>query len=95
MREFDNAPTGAIGTGMPRSGGAMANAGQPSGWRKATAGLALAEQLAEAGEQSSVPKTQAFLAVKRVGAHIGLKASDLMLLDTLGAFTQPQDWEEV
>ncbi|MEM6900239.1 MAG: plasmid replication protein RepC, partial [Pseudomonadota bacterium] len=32
--------------------------------------------------------------VKRVGAHIGLKASDLMLLDTLGAFTQSQDWEE-
>jgi replication initiation protein RepC len=34
------------------------------------------------------------VAVKRVGAHIGLKAGDMMLLDTLGAFTQAQDWEE-
>ncbi|MEM9231609.1 MAG: plasmid replication protein RepC [Pseudomonadota bacterium] len=72
----------------------MSNVNQPSGWRKATAGLAVAEQLAEAGERAGVPKTDAFVAVKRVGAHIGLKASDLMLLDTLGAFTQPQDWEE-
>ena len=41
-----------------------------------------------------MPKTQAFVAVKRVGAHIGLKAGDMLLLDTLGAFTQAQDWEE-
>ncbi|ETA51730.2 replication protein C [Rhodobacteraceae bacterium PD-2] len=34
------------------------------------------------------------MAVKRVGAAIGLKAGDMMLLDTLGAFTQAQDWEE-
>jgi replication initiation protein RepC len=66
----------------------------PSGWRKPTAGLATAEQLAEVGERISVPKSKAFVAVKRVGAHIGLKASDMMLLDTLGAFTQAQDWEE-
>ena len=65
-----------------------------SGWRKPTPGLGIAEQLAQAGERVSVPKTEAFVAVKRVGAHIGLKASDLLLLDTLGAFTQPQDWEE-
>ena len=65
-----------------------------SGWRKPTPGLGIAEQLAQAGERVAVPKTEAFVAVKRVGAHIGLKASDLMLLDTLGAFTQPQDWEE-
>lgn len=64
-----------------------------TGWRKPTPGLGVAEQLAQAGERVSVPKTQAFVAVKRVGAHIGLKASDLMLLDTLGAFTQSQDWE--
>lgn len=65
-----------------------------TGWRKPTPGLGIAEQLAQAGEWVGVPKTEAFVAVKRVGAHIGLKASDLMLLDTLGAFTQPQDWEE-
>ncbi|MEM9512860.1 MAG: helix-turn-helix domain-containing protein, partial [Cyanobacteria bacterium P01_E01_bin.48] len=68
--------------------------GRPTGWRKASANLAVAEQLAQAGERVAVPKSEAFVAVKRVGAHIGLKASDLMLLDTLGAFTQPQDWEE-
>ncbi len=65
-----------------------------TGWRKPTPGLGVAEQLAQAGERVSVPKTRAFVAVKRVGAHIGLKAGDMMLLDTLGAFTQAQDWEE-
>jgi len=79
---------------MPQNGGGMSNINQPSGWRKATAGLAVAERHAQAGERASVPKTQAFVAVKRVGAHIGLKAGDMLLLDTLGAFTQTQDWEE-
>ncbi|WP_440870614.1 plasmid replication protein RepC [Vannielia litorea] len=79
---------------MPQNGEGMSNINQPSGWRKATAGLAVAEQHAQAGEQAAVPKTQAFVAVKRVGAHIGLKAGDMLLLDTLGAFTQAQDWEE-
>ncbi|MCQ0090337.1 plasmid replication protein RepC [Roseovarius sp. M141] len=64
-----------------------------TGWRKPTPGLGVAEQLAQAGERVSVSKSKAFVAVKRVGAHIGLKASDMMLLDTLGAFTQAQDWE--
>ena len=79
---------------MPQTGGGMSNINQLSGWRKATAGLAVSERHAQAGEKAGVPKTRAYVAVKRVGAHIGLKASDLMLLDTLGAFTQPQDWEE-
>ena len=65
-----------------------------SGWRKPTPGLGIAEQLAQAGEQESIPKSRAFVAAKRVGAHIGLKSGDMMLLDTLGAFTQGQDWEE-
>ena len=65
-----------------------------TGWPKPTPGLGVAEQLAQAGERVAVPKTRAFVAVKRVGAHIGLKAGDMMLLDTLGAFTQSQDWEE-
>ncbi|QIE48226.1 replication protein C (plasmid) [Pseudohalocynthiibacter aestuariivivens] len=72
----------------------MSNINQPSGWRKATVGLAVAEQHAQVGEKAAVPKSQAFVAVKRVGAHIGLKAGDMLLLDTLGAFTQAQDWEE-
>ena len=65
-----------------------------TGWRKPTPGLGIAEQLAQAGEQVAIPKSTAFVAIKRVGAHIGLKAGDLLLLDTLGAFTQTQDWEE-
>lgn len=65
-----------------------------TGWRKPTPGLGVAEQLAQAGERVSIPKSKAFVSVKRVGAHLGLKASDMMLLDTLGAFTQAQDWEE-
>ena len=65
-----------------------------TGWRKPTPGLGVAEQLAQAGERVAVPKSTAFVAIKRVGAHIGLKAGDLLLLDTLGAFTQTQDWEE-
>ena len=65
-----------------------------SGWRKPTPGLGIAEQFAQAGERVAVPKSRAFVAMKRVGAHIGLKAGDLLLIDTLGAFTQAQDWEE-
>ena len=72
----------------------MSNINQPTGWRKATAGLAVAEQHAQAGEQAAIPKAQSFVAVKRVAAHIGLKAGDMLLLDTLGAFTQAQDWEQ-
>ncbi len=79
---------------MPQNGGDMSNINRPSGWRKATAGLAVAEQHAQNGERVAIPKTQAFVAVKRIGAHIGLKAGDMLLLDTLGAFTQAQDWEE-
>jgi replication initiation protein RepC len=94
MTKFNDAPYGAPGTVMPQNGGGLSNINQPSGWRKATAGLAVAEQHAQAGERAAVPKTQAFVAVKRVGAHIGLKAGDMLLLDTLGAFTQAQDWEE-
>ncbi|MEP5730323.1 MAG: plasmid replication protein RepC [Sulfitobacter sp.] len=65
-----------------------------SGWRKPTPGLGIAEQFAQAGEQVAVPKSRAFVAMKRVGAYIGLKAGDMLLIDTLGAFTQAQDWEE-
>lgn len=65
-----------------------------TGWRKPTPGLGIAEQLAQAGERVDVPKTRAFLAIKRIAAHIGLKAGDIVLLDTLGAFTQAQDWKQ-
>ncbi|MEO1307300.1 MAG: helix-turn-helix domain-containing protein, partial [Pseudomonadota bacterium] len=64
-----------------------------TGWRKPTPGLGVAEQYARAGEQESIGKSRAFVAVKRVGRRVGLKAGDLLLLDTLGAFTQPQDWQ--
>ncbi|WP_367383556.1 plasmid replication protein RepC [Roseobacter sp. HKCCD6135] len=94
MEHFDDAPKGAPGTTGSQNGIGVPEMGRSTGWRKASANLAVAEQLAEAGERAGVPKIEAFVAAKRVGAHIGLKASDLLLLDTLGAFTQPQDWEE-
>ena len=94
MENFIDAPSGATEAYVPQHERGMSITWQPSGWRKASAGLAAAEQLAQAGEQVAVPKARAFVAVKRVGAYIGLKAGDMMLLDTLGAFTQAQDWEE-
>lgn len=94
MEQFIDAPNGAAGVIMPQTGGAVPNSKRTSGWRKATVGLAVAERHAAAGERVAVPKSRAFVAVKRVGAAIGLKAGDMMLLDTLGAFTQPQDWDE-
>ncbi len=65
-----------------------------NGWRKPTPGLVEAEKHAQAGERLFVPKTQAIVAVKKIAAAIGLKAPDMLLLDTLAAVTQPQDWEE-
>ena len=63
-----------------------------NGWRKPTPGLVKAEEFARAGERLSIPKTQAIVAAKKVAASIGLKAPDLLLLDTLSAITQKQDW---
>src|SRR6056300_965678 len=94
MANFSDAPYGATENGMSQNGRDMSIGTQLHGWRKATAGLAVSEQHAQAGERVAVPKSVAFVAVKKVGAHIGLKAGDMMLLDTLGAFTQAQDWEE-
>lgn len=65
-----------------------------TGWRKPTPGLLQAERFAEVGERISVSKSQAIVAVKKVAAAIGLKSQDLLLLDTFGAVTQAQDWEE-
>ncbi|MDD9908550.1 MAG: plasmid replication protein RepC [Ahrensia sp.] len=64
------------------------------GWRKPTPGLVEAEKHAQAGERLSVPKAQAIVAAKKVATAIGLKPQDLLLLDTLSAFTQQQDWEQ-
>jgi replication initiation protein RepC len=54
----------------------------------------LAEKHAQAGERLSIPKSQAIVAAKKVAASIGLKSQDLLLLDTFGAVTQTQDWEQ-
>ncbi|WP_367278296.1 plasmid replication protein RepC [uncultured Roseobacter sp.] len=94
MENFVDASKGAPETSGSQNSSSMSKMGRPTGWRKASANLAVTEQLAKAGERVAVPKSEAIVAVKRVGAHLGLKASDLLLLDTLGAFTQPQDWEE-
>lgn len=66
---------------------------RPDGWRNVTQALHKAERLAAEGQGTGLPRTRCIVAVKRVAAHIGLKAGDLLLLDTLMAFTQPQDWE--
>lgn len=94
MKQFGDTPHGVTENDTSQSGRDVSFNMQTSGWRKATAGLAAAEQYAQAGEQVTVPKSVAFVSVKRVGAHIGLKSGDFLLLDTLGAFTQAQDWEE-
>lgn len=65
-----------------------------NGWRKPTPGLLQAERYAKVGERLFIPKSQAIVAVKKVAAAIGLKAQDLLLLDTFAAVTQTQDWEE-
>jgi len=65
-----------------------------NGWRKPTPGLVEAEKHAQVGERLSIPKAQATKAVKKVAAFIGLKMPDIVLLDTLCAFTQEQDWEQ-
>ncbi|MDX8350412.1 plasmid replication protein RepC [Cognatiyoonia sp. IB215446] len=82
-----------VGTG-PQRATASSGAQNNAGWRKASAGLINATRLADEGAAQEVTKTRAVVAAKRVGAHIGLKAADLLLLDTLAAFTQPQDWTE-
>ncbi|MEP1766172.1 MAG: plasmid replication protein RepC [Sulfitobacter sp.] len=69
------------------------DASRPNGWRKPTPELLQAERFAELGEQLTIPKTRAIVATKKVAATIGLKSQDLLLLDTFGAVTQPQDWE--
>ena len=65
-----------------------------SGWRKPTPELLQAERFAEVGEQLTIPKTRSIVATKKGAAAIGLKSQDLLLLDTFGAVTQPQDWEQ-
>ena len=65
-----------------------------NGWRKPTPELLQAQRFAEVGEQLTIPKTRAIVATKKVAAAIGLKSQDLLLLDTFGAVTQPQDWEQ-
>lgn len=64
----------------------------PAGWRTFTTSLSEADRLAEEGERRPSDRARCIVAVKRVGVQIGLKAADLLLLDTLTAFTQPQDW---
>ncbi len=77
-----------------QNSGVMSNHNKPSGWRKPTPGLVIAEQHAQVGEQLAISKTRAVVACKKVAAPIGLKAGDMLLLDTLAAVSQPQDWEQ-
>jgi replication initiation protein RepC len=93
MEKFRSTPEGVTEEAISRSSRVLPTM-KHTGWRKPTPGLGIAEQHAQAGEGLSVPKNKALSAVKRVAAHLGLKPSDMMLLDTFGAFTKPQDWEQ-
>jgi replication initiation protein RepC len=89
MTHFDDGPYGQTYSSRDAGGNL-----QPNGWRKPTPELLQAQRFAEVGEQLTIPKTRAIVAVKKVAAAIGLKSQDLLLLDTFGAVTQPQDWEQ-
>jgi len=89
MGKFSNTPDGVIEKADSRNGRGTPNSMHDHGWRKPTSSLDIAEQLAHLGEGISVPKNKALLAIKRVAASLGLKPSDMMLLDTFGAFTKP------
>ncbi|WP_368188536.1 plasmid replication protein RepC [Aestuariibius sp. HNIBRBA575] len=65
----------------------------PNGWRKASPKHAQTAHMVDRVRLNSVPKSHALIALKRVGAHLGLKPGDLMLIDTLCAFSQSQDWQ--
>ena len=70
----------------------MPDADKPTGWRKPTPAMIAAEKYAQKGATTAVSKARAMSAVKRVGVALGLKAADMLLIDSFGAFTQPQDW---
>jgi len=93
MENFERVPQGATETVTFRDDKAVLKARGSGGWRKPTPELLQAERFAEVGEQLTIPKARAIVATKKVAAAIGLKSQDLLLLDTFGAVTQPQDWE--
>ena len=94
MEKYGGAPTGATGEVLSQNNEGWSAPRSKTGWRKPTPGLVIAEQHAQAGEQMTIPKTRAVVACKKVAAAIGLKAPDMLLLDTLAAVAQPQDWEQ-
>ncbi|MBE3638357.1 plasmid replication protein RepC [Mangrovicoccus algicola] len=65
-----------------------------SGWRRQDEALLRAEALSREGTALAVAKHEALIAAKRAARHLGLRPGPLMLLDTLCAFSPPQDWEE-
>ena len=70
-----------------------------TGWRKPTPDLGGVCASLRAGEgrgvsETNLIKARALTAVKRIGAQLGLKAADILLLDMLGAFSQEGDWAE-
>ena len=93
MGKFVGAPDGATGSEMARNSGTMPGTRPGSGWRNASLGQSFAQTNAKHGRLIGHPKSRCITAIKRVGAAIGLKAGDFLLLDTLAAFSQPQDWE--
>lgn len=93
MEKIEQAPGGATGTVLSRNRENLPESRISDGWRKPTASHAITTRLARSGAELDVPKARAMIALKRVGTQVGLKSADLMLLDTLGAFSPTQDWE--
>ncbi|WP_236638003.1 plasmid replication protein RepC [Mangrovicoccus ximenensis] len=76
----------AEGKHLPKSGG--------SGWRKQDDAVLRAEELGREGQALAVGKSEALIALKRAAPLIGLKPAQVLLMDTLCAFSQAQDWED-
>ncbi len=92
MMQSEQGPIGATRVMAPRDDISVSVNGQ-GGWRKATPASHKAEELAQAGTAAQSDRTRAIVAFKRVAVHLGLKSADVLLLDTLAAFTRPQDWD--
>lgn len=94
MEKYGGAPIGATGEKLSQNNKGWSAPRNKTGWRKPTPSLVIAEQHAQAGERMTIPKTRAVVACKKVAAAVGLKAPDMLLLDTLAAVSLPQDWEQ-
>ena len=94
MEQIGNTHLGMTGNNSSQNNGDIRQTIGKTGWRKPTPGLVHADRFAQRGERSSIPKSRAIVAVKKVASAIGLKSQEMLLLDSFAAVSQPQDWEK-